>query len=169
MLTRREVLAISGVGVVVGGGLNAAAAEFWDRKDPKDWTQEEIDLLLTRSPWAKQVTASSATGVVGGLPRPGVGIGGIGLGMGRRRGNPVPHAASGKATVRWESAEPIRDAAKTALPEGFKEHYVLGVWGLEAGGDVDDLKQFATLEPRAGNWLKPESRKLDRVRPRVSF
>jgi len=154
ILTRRQLLARSGAGLLVAtrflvGTRLEAAPEFWDTKDPKDWTAEEIDRLLNRSPWARQVTAASASGVLGGVPRPGVGMGGgVGIGMGRRRGTPTQRSASGKATVRWESAQPVRDAAKTPLPDGFKDHYAIGVYGLEAHGDLDDLKQFATLEPK---------------------
>lgn len=148
MLTRRKVLALSGAGLWAGTRMAAAGTEFWDRKDPKDWTQEEIDRLLHQSPWAKQVTASSASGVTGGLPHPGMGMGGVGIGMGRRRGTPVPRAASGKANVRWESAQPIREAEKTPLPEGFQQHYAIAVYGLAADANLDELKQFATLEPK---------------------
>jgi hypothetical protein len=144
ILSRRQVLGLSGMGLILSSVTARATQEFWDQKDPKDWTQEEIDRLLTRSPWARQVTAAPTSG----LPRPAVDGGGFGIGMGRRRGNPVAHPASGKATVRWESAQPLRDVAKTSLASAFQDHYVIGVYGLDVRGDLDDLKQFATLQPK---------------------
>lgn len=149
ILTRRLLLAMSGAGLLAAAHLEGAAAEFWDQKDPKDWTAEEVERLLNRSPWARQVMASSATGTLGSRSRPGMDIGGVGIGMGRRRGNPTQRSAGGKATVRWESAQPMRDAAKVALPDQFKGHYCIGVYGLDTPReDLDDLKQFATLEPK---------------------
>src|SRR5690348_6875164 len=30
-----------------------AAKDFWNEKKPSDWTEEEIQEMLTKSPWAK--------------------------------------------------------------------------------------------------------------------
>jgi len=96
--TRRGILAL-----VAGAGASRlfAAADFWNKKDPKDWTRDEIDRLTTNSPWAKPVSAQielddrngtydpnspqgyPPQGYPGGgttSPRVGVGIPGIGLG-----------------------------------------------------------------------------------------
>src|SRR5205823_78511 len=34
--------------------LRAASKEFWDRKDPAAWTNDEKQLLLGQSPWARE-------------------------------------------------------------------------------------------------------------------
>jgi hypothetical protein len=133
---------------------NLYASEFWDKKDPSQWTGEEIDRLTTKSPWAKSVTAQYAPGENrggygqgspngGGYPRgggggmggPTIGIGGIGMPRGRMGGGrngggyprPGGNTSNYKGTVRWESAQPILDALKTPLPEAFAKHYVIGV------------------------------------------
>jgi hypothetical protein len=122
------------------------ASEFWNKKDPSQWTGEEIDELTSKSPWAKPVTAqfapgsnNGANGQGSGYPRnrggmggPGIGIGGIGLGMPRRGGMGGPGGGNSqtsnyKGTVRWESAKPILDALKTPLPEAFANRYVIAV------------------------------------------
>jgi hypothetical protein len=80
----------------------AAASEFWNKKPPADWTSEEIDRLVTASPWARQVNAQvlppergesrqggpagypdDGTGYPGGSrsPRGGGGMGGPSIGI----------------------------------------------------------------------------------------
>jgi hypothetical protein len=144
-LSRRGVLTLAGACLLPWE--NLYAGDFWNKKDPSQWTGEEIDALTSKSPWAKSVTAQFAPGSNnggygqggGGYPRngggmggPGVGIGGIGIGMPRRGGmgrpgGGYPQGSSYKGTVRWESAQPILDALKTPLPEAFAKHYVIGV------------------------------------------
>jgi hypothetical protein len=154
ILSRRSALTLAGACLVSWD--NLYASEFWDKKDPSQWTGEEIDRLTTKSPWAKSVTAQYAPGENrggygqgspngGGYPRgggggmggPTIGIGGIGIGMPRGRmgggrnggGYPRPggNTSNYKGTVRWESAQPILDALKTPWPEAFAKHYVIGV------------------------------------------
>jgi hypothetical protein len=93
--------------LVAGAGatrLFAASSDFWNKKDPKDWTRDEIDRLTTNSPWAKPVNAQieSRNGSYdpnspqgspgggypggggypsGGQSRVGLGIPGVGLGI----------------------------------------------------------------------------------------
>ena len=108
LLSRRFVLALA-AGGLVARGLRASPSEFWNKKDPSQWTSEEIDQLTSKSPWAKEVTAQFAAGeedgsrrggqTGGGYPggggggggsvgMPRIGIGGIGIGLpgGRGRG-----------------------------------------------------------------------------------
>jgi hypothetical protein len=61
-LTRRRIFLLAGAGVASWLPLGAATADFWNKKEPADWTTEEIDRLLTKSPWAKQVKAHYAPG-----------------------------------------------------------------------------------------------------------
>jgi hypothetical protein len=141
--TRRSLLTFAGASLLPWRNLHAA--DFWNKKDPSQWTGEEIDELTSRSPWAKPVTAQFAPGSNnggngqggGGYPRgggmggPGIGIGGIGIGMPRRGGmgrpGGYPQQSNYKGTVRWESAQPIIDALKTPLPEAFANRYVIAV------------------------------------------
>jgi hypothetical protein len=53
---------LAGAGVASRLPLGAATADFWNKKTPADWTTEEIDRLITKSPWAKQVKAHYAAG-----------------------------------------------------------------------------------------------------------
>jgi hypothetical protein len=152
--TRRGLLLMA-VGVQSGLRLNAASADFWNKKDPAEWSSEEIDKLVTKSPWAKQVNASSAAmsrgygdnggsgggtsdpgiggGTGGGYPGggggyPGGGMGGGGRGMGGgRRGGSGQMPISYTATVRWESAKPVQEALKAPLPQGLAGAYVISV------------------------------------------
>ena len=193
VLTRRTVLLIAAGGIAGWSRLDAAGGGFWDKKQPSDWTSEEIDKLLGKSPWAKEATATFVPGEGGpgsgpsgrggspggggypgggGIGMPRIGIGGVGIGMPRRgmgggRGG-APRGGGGRAssykgTVRWESAKPILEATKTALPEIFANHYVIGVSGFpwmgdgrprdddddsKADGRLDELKQLTTLQAK---------------------
>jgi hypothetical protein len=147
ILSRRSVLALAGAGLVARESLYAST-DFWNKKDPSQWTGEQIDQLTSKSPWAKSVSAQAPPGGNGGYgqgypngggyPRGGGGMGGPGIGiggMGRRRGmggggypgGGRPAGTTYKGTVRWESAQPILDALKNPLPDAFAKHYVIGV------------------------------------------
>jgi hypothetical protein len=142
-----------------GFRLYAANSDFWNKKDPANWSSDEIDKLVTKSPWAKQVNASSPAmsrgygdnggsggggmgdpgiggtgggypGGGGGYPGGGMGGGGRGMGGGGRRGGAGQMPISYTATVRWESAKPVQEALKTPLPEGLAGAYVISVSGV---------------------------------------
>ena len=60
-LTRRGLLMLAGgAGVQSRLRLYAGSSDFWNKKEPAEWSADEIDKLVTKSPWARQVTASSA-------------------------------------------------------------------------------------------------------------
>ncbi len=60
------------------------ASDVWNSKESPDWTADDINRILTDSPWAKQVNASfDSAGRGGGIGGPGGGGGG---GMGRGGG-----------------------------------------------------------------------------------
>jgi hypothetical protein len=156
-LTRRGLLMLAaGAGVQSSLRLYAGSSDFWNKKEPAEWSSEEIDKLVTKSPWARQVNASSAAvsrpysgggGNGGGMGDPGIGGGGggypgggggypggggRGMGGGRGRGGGGPIPLSYTATVRWESAKPVQEALKTPLPEGLAGAYVISVSGVPA-------------------------------------
>lgn len=141
-LSRRGVLTLAGACLLPWESLYAG--EFWNKKDPSQWTGEEIDQLTSKSPWAKSVSATYAPGQNGGygnggnrgsMGGPPIGIGGMGYPRGRMgggrggypRGGGGQQQAQYKGTVRWESAQPILDALKTPLPDIFVNHYVIGI------------------------------------------
>ena len=137
--------------------LRAADSEFWNRKDPSEWSADEIDRLITKSPWAKEITVLEE--------RSGQ----------KRRGRA---AAQFNGVVRWESAKPVLEAMKTSLPGEFSNHYVISVSGIpmsslssrnsestagearakqrEIEGVLDRLKGLTRLEPKGAAAAQPE-------------
>src|ERR1022692_1445432 len=100
-LTRRGLLMLTaGAGAQSRLRLYAASSDFWNKKEPAEWSSEEIDRLVTKSPWARQVNASSAamsrqsggsgggSGNGGGMGDPGIGGGGGGYPGGGGMGYP---------------------------------------------------------------------------------
>ncbi|MGA2714351.1 MAG: hypothetical protein ABSG41_14680 [Bryobacteraceae bacterium] len=140
-----------------------AATDFWNKKQPSAWTTDEVLLLTTRSPWAKDTRVDlkakglGAAGEQGGAdpvrdPTTGGFRGGSG---GGRTGGKAPNV-----TVTWESAQPLFDALKYQIPANFVNHYVIGVKDLpilvDAGPQresaeqlVDWLKNSATLRVKS--------------------
>jgi len=102
-----------------------AGAEFWNAKDPSTWTEEEIVILTSKSPWAREAVADvkhsdDPTGISSGQ------------GADSQRGRRIP---SVKIIVRWESAQPIRDALRAPLAPDFDGHYVVSVTNLPIAGN----------------------------------
>jgi hypothetical protein len=88
---RRMLLLAAGAGVPSWFRLYAGDSEFWNKKDPSEWSREEIDKLTTKSPWAKEVTASTpqyTDGSSGGTGNPGGGGTGYPGGQGGSTGYP---------------------------------------------------------------------------------
>src|SRR5262245_11951996 len=93
MISRRSALF---AGLVIPAGrfeLPIWAAEFWNDKQPSEWSEKDIDRLLKRSPWAREISVSlgSGGGAGGGGGRGGGrggrgGGGGMGGGGGRGMG-----------------------------------------------------------------------------------
>ena len=156
MLSRRNFLVLA-AGV---SRLDAFGSDFWNTKDPSEWTGAEKDQLTNKSPWAKEVTVSTSSqggsGGRGGMGMPFPGMGG-GMGGGGRRGGGMP-GQSYKGIVRWESARPVLDALKEPLPEGFANHYVISVGGipLDAGSRSRSQSQDDTSQS--------DQDKLDRIK-----
>jgi hypothetical protein len=169
VLNRRDWMALAGTGVF-GVRLYGANADFWNKRDPSEWTEDEIQRLLTQSPWAKQATTIVEPGPRGtpsagaGSGTAGVGINGIGLGPGGRQekqdtGNTnAPPPPQGM--VVWESAQTILDGRKKPLPKEFKDHYTLSISGIpsrQIANDklVDQLRQFTFLQPNDQPPVQP--------------
>ena len=172
MFTRRQAI-LTGLGfpslLAAVPATAFASKEFWNGKIPSDWTDAEIHQLLNQSPWAKEGSISDTT-QRGSLGSTAAGGGG---GGGRRRGRGAagPSGAATntgplvtwKATVRWESALPVREALHRGAPGELPEDYILNVFGEVPGVDPDAsdaiLKDNTTLEHK-GDQIK-----LNRVEP----
>ncbi len=146
MITRRIVLAISPAAIL---GLRASAfmPDSWNDKKPESWSEKDIRQILTRSPWAKEVTVDFGDGnggPFGGAPGgppggggppgdgpPGGGVGGPGGGgpPGGGLGGSPGSMPEFRIVVRWDSALPIRLASKTS-PDGVAESYLIFISGL---------------------------------------
>jgi hypothetical protein len=186
--SRRHLFLLTGAGIAAWHPLRAGTSEFWEKKPPAEWTNEEIDRLITKSPWAKDVTAQYAPGQPGGGypdgtgypsggggsrgpmggPTLGIpGIGGIGFPRGGGRGRSGQgrggQASAFHGTVRWDSALPIRDALKSPLPEDFDGHYVLAVAGIP----LLDSRNSASRDE--GDDHSPQDDSLDTLKALTSL
>ena len=171
VLSRRGWLSFAaGAGVTAWNRVYARPSDFWNKKPPAEWSSDEIDRLITSSPWARQVSAEGSAYERGGSPggsTPG------GTKSPRGGGGRPTGRSQVKGTVRWESAKPILEALKTSLGEEFAGHYVIGVSGFpfpagrgperepeedssRTSQDVlDRLKTFTSLEPRGKRGAQP--------------
>jgi hypothetical protein len=98
------------------------AGEIWSTKDYSHWSAEDVNRLLTDSPWARQVNAllSSAPREVDRtvIPPPGASTNNMGGTRGVTDGrwdggvgSPIDDSAPKlPVTVRWDSALPVREA-----------------------------------------------------------
>lgn len=178
LLTRRSALALAATPLGVARAWAWAPGDVWNDKQPADRSEKDIQKLLARSPWAKEVKAEfdfqgmmeemqgqggaggqgpggggpgGGGGGMGGPPGGGGGMGGPGGGGGMGgppgggggMGGPPgggggmggPGGMEGetpdvKVVVRWESAKPVREATKKALPSEAEGHYAIAVSGL---------------------------------------
>jgi hypothetical protein len=162
--------------MLIGLGFPSALAafnskEFWEEKMPSQWTEAEIHQLLNKSPWAKvgSINDTARRGALSSAPSGGGGgrRGGRGA-AGPNRGATAPTGISVKwnATIRWESALPIREALHRGAPGGAPggaqgdspPDYILNVFGEVPGVDVDSdggiLKDLTYLAHK-GDQIKP--------------
>jgi len=102
-LTRRGALMLAAGACITGWQrLDAFSSDFWNKKEPAEWSVQEIEQLTTKSPWSKEVSAHFARdeseqsgpmggggggypGGGGGYPGGGGGYPGGGGGMGGPR------------------------------------------------------------------------------------
>jgi hypothetical protein len=131
-----------------------AAREFWNEKKPSNWTAEEIDLLLNKSPWAKDAAISYYGGQNGPLSNSLPGTRSRSSGNASSRSSPsATSPAAWKAILRWESALPIRLALKANPSPDIEKFYILNMVGdvpsVGATPDEDETQRaarFATLK-----------------------
>jgi len=150
-MTRRTAIFL-GLGI---RALASPAKEFWEEKDPKDWTDAERQQLLTNSPWAHEATTKYNAGASG------IGMMGQGGTMRRTNGgrvvNPgsptssVPLPSKYDTVVRWESSLPIREAARNQSKDDPAANYIVCVTGDlpmlgKASNDESQEEYAARLE-----------------------
>ena len=178
--TRRGFVALTCTGLFWDLRLAFGASDFWNKKDPATWSGGDIRTLTTESPWAKAVAVASRAQA--GETFPGSSPAGSGLpgdpaigSPGQQANNPRMNIPIGGAdantrgvegrrpsvvTVRWESAEPIRDALKNSIPSVFDQHYVISVSGFQIPGAeraamLEQLKASASLQARGKDRVQP--------------
>ncbi len=112
-------LSLFGLGLAV---VYASSSEFWRDKGYTQWTSDEVDKMLSDSPWAQSAKATAqqqqgmnrGMGRRGGMGGGGMGIPGMGGGGMGRGGGSYPSGGSSipdvTATIRWQSALPVREA-----------------------------------------------------------
>lgn len=153
---KKWILAVS---LLCAGGVYALlAADFWETKKFTDWTDKDVQKILSDSPWATKVSipkppmgAPGGKGGGGGrgggmafLPQDegggssggggGGGGGGRGGGGGGRGGGGATFSQEIELTLRWITALPIRQAN------------VLRRYGKEVGTSPDAAKSLARDE-----------------------
>lgn len=133
-MTRRWFLLVPLFGLARAWG----ATDFWNRKSSKDWTEEEILVLITKSPWAQEARVDPKTGVASPIPETAQSNGGP--------AKPVIGARAATMVVCWDSAQPILDALGNLLPPGLGGHYVIGVH--DPAREIEPLKASSTLSAK---------------------
>ena len=111
--------------------------DFWNKKDPGEWTHEEIERLTTDSPWAKPVKAEIPLLSNQHSQRRGQ------YSSGPQSNRPTDEQLSPKfqGVIRWASAQPMIDALHWRVPPEFADYYVLSVTGLPIfSGEVTDAE-----------------------------
>jgi hypothetical protein len=138
------------VGLAGTSAWSYPAKEFWNEKQPSEWTPDEVQLLLSKSPWAKDAAISYYGGQNGPLSTT--------LPNERRRGGNAssgssPSAmspAAWKAIIRWESALPVREALKANPSPDTEKFYILNMVGdvpsIGATPDEDESQRAARFE-----------------------
>src|SRR5579872_6038478 len=122
-MTRRSLFLVPLFGLVRAWG----AVDFWNRKPAREWSDQEIHQLTTRSPWAQDVRVDAKVGVYAPVPETSQSAGGP--------DKPTIGARTPRMVVCWDSAQPILDALGNLLPPGLGGHYVIGV--TDADREID--------------------------------
>lgn len=149
MLRTRRRLLQAAIVSSASHALLGARKEFWERKAPADWSNEEKQILLGQSPWAREGIARfeverKRERAYEGVARPGGGV--PGARPGERPGAPasvpigerpppVPSTDTGQSVqfrvlARWETAQPVRLAGGPALPEETAQFYAIRLRGM---------------------------------------
>jgi hypothetical protein len=145
--TRRQLLHAA-VLSALSPFLHAARKEFWETQDPATWSSNEKDLILYRSPWARDGFArledkkeptigynkKGERGVDLPDPSPSGPPGGVKSVPIGQEIPPVPKSGGDPlqfhVLARWETAQPVRLAGGPEVPEMTGQFYVIRLRGL---------------------------------------
>jgi hypothetical protein len=161
MMTRRSAI-LMGLGLGGAAASSAWAKDFWNEKKPSEWTEEDIQQLLTKSPWARDASIFDAAAHKGLSTAPR-GVGGTSRRGGRTSapGSPLPSGgslSSWSAIVRWDSALPIRDALKTPKNSDVDENYIIALVGDIPGVGVPSDDDGPDERQQKLSFLKENTR-----------
>jgi hypothetical protein len=171
--------ALAGTVAVLLASAALIAADFWDEKDFTAWSPQQIDKMITDSPWAKKATIvlgslREQAGSGGGFQSGGAGFGGAG-GAGRDSdgdGGEFNGVRRITATVAWISALPVRQAIARlragvdapVLPDDRRmpedeAFYVVAVAGMPArvaqASSLSDVLGKTALKSKRKEPIKP--------------
>ncbi|MGD1071360.1 MAG: hypothetical protein ABSB15_14560 [Bryobacteraceae bacterium] len=167
-MNRRALLRRAAMGsgwLTISGSLAFGASDFWNKKQASDLSPDEVNTLRNKSPWAKKVSSEVISNRAAKMDTKGRNFGGMasadgnGLSKISRGGGPAPMSpgVSGSqnidVVVRWESAKPLLEATKVALPQPFENHYAVSISGLPlkvlqmALTDTGDSKEGDAPQP----------------------
>jgi hypothetical protein len=178
-MTRRSALLALGLGAELARDpARLLAADFWDQKPPEEWTKQEIERLLAKSPWTKDASIVN-TAQTGPLSSPRA-VNRRGRTVGNPNGDTEIPELTGKwsASVRWDSALPVREALKTKMSVALSENYIINVFGnvpSPAPNDQDGIDErktkFEILQERTRLERKDDPLELKRVElaPKTPF
>ena len=167
----RRLLSLAALWVAVG--LSVVAADFWDEKPFRSWSDNEVKKMLTDSPWADEVAValppqlrptgqdsgfSPTTGRSGGAPAV--------RGGGREPGG-FTDPSRARMSVSWRSALPVKQALLRELVgeggelspenEAYMERdagfYIIAVLGVPA-----QFARIPTIQVRAESFLQPNDK-----------
>jgi len=185
----RDKLARSvGVGIWLLTSAVLTGADFWQEKPFTAWSAQQVEKMLTDSPWAKKVTALAGSlreGALGGFESSGAGPGGGGGGGASRRTESDDPAFQQirrvPVTVIWISALPVRQAllrrqagpgAQITLDQqrqlsDDEPFYTLVVFGLPMKlaarlGTMEDVTAKTSLKPNGKERIAPEDVRVSR-------
>ena len=174
--------------------LTLLAGQAWTKKNPQQWSSDDINRLLNDSPWAQQANAEfskdlqdDATAPVpvptpaqAGMPGPnGVSDGRWDGGVGRNKRGALPTLP---VLVRWDSALPVRLALAhedQATPSQPANQYIITVLGLvparpKTGAGLSEdtvqgLTRTSALLPHGHAAIQPDKVKLDAATGALHF
>jgi len=170
---------LAGAVAVLLASAALTAADFWQENDFTTWSPQQVEKMLTDSPWAKKATIvlgslREAGGSGGGFQADGAGFGGGG-GAGRGSdggGGEFNGVRRITATVAWISALPVRQAIARLragvdapvlpddkrLPED-EAFYVVAVAGLPTrvaqASTRNDVLEKTALRSKRKEPIKP--------------
>jgi hypothetical protein len=156
VISRRRALFL-GAFALAGPPARLAASPFWNKKPASQWTPEEVNEMITHSPWAKQVSAQYRAAMDDARIQPGAPLV-------QRPGEPMPGECGlapcstvmpGKVIVIWESAQPIREALHPEEPADFNGRYIISIRGLAGDYAPARLKAGSALTAKGRQPLQP--------------